>query len=69
MFGKRKEINPNADILKQMEETKEEMNHCRNQLDETLHPILTDYYIYRLKAEEAKHSYFSELLKEKRLKE
>ncbi len=69
MFVKKREVNPKEEILKQMEESKAEMNHCRNQMDETVHPVLTEYYIYRLKAEESKHRYFTELLQEKRLKE
>ena len=63
MHFKRKPIDPNRDILRQLDETKAEMAHFRNQFDEATDPTLTDYYIYRLKAAEAKHQYFTNMLR------
>ena len=59
---KQKKQDPLREIRAQLAETKEEIKHFRNQFDEVTDPTLIDYYIYRLKAAEAKHFYFTSLL-------
>ena len=60
---KSKNADPREDIRNQLSETNAEMAHFRNQFDEMTDPTLIDYYIYRLKAAEAKHRYFTGILK------
>ena len=62
MPKKRMKEQPEALILRQLEDTKAEIAHFRNQFDEATNPTLTDYYIYRLKAAEVKHRYFTNML-------
>lgn len=59
---KRNDTDPMREVRSQLSETKAEMEHFRNQFDEVTDPTLIDYYIYRLKAAEAKHRYFTGLL-------